>query len=281
MKKHLFLLLFICAAPAGAQERVLSVDYCADQYVMALADRDRIVAVSPAAGSEYSYLADRARGLPRLQPTGENVLLAEPSVVIRQWGGGHNAAAYLGSFGIPVAQVAFGSDIESARRNLRSVATALGETERAERLIGEMDARLARIEGQLPPQPERPRALYVTPGGLTTGADTFVHEAMVTAGVVNIGADGGRRGWQEINLEAIALDPPDLIVGAFFDLKSNHVNYWSIARHSFLQDAMRETPVVMIPGAQVACSAWFFVDAVESIHEAARQWRQKKVARGS
>ena len=49
------------------------------------------------------------------------------------------------------------------------------------------------------------------------------------------------------------------------------MNYWSIARHSFLKQAMRQTPTVLIPGAQVACAAWFFVDAVEAIHEVARK----------
>lgn len=260
----------IAPLPATAQERVLSLDYCADQYVMALADGENILAVSPAAASEYSYLADRADGLAALRPTGEQVLLADPDLVIRQWGGGYNAAAYLDRFGIPVAQVSFGTTVDSVRENLRRIADALGAWPRAEALIADMDRRLARVRAGHAPRAARPYGLYVTPGGVTSGAGTFVHTMMEAAGVRNIMAVDGKTGWRGINLEALALRPPDLIIGAFFDLKSNHVNHWSIARHSFLKDMMATTPTVFIPGAQVACSGWFFADAVESIHRAAR-----------
>ena len=276
--KQLLLPLFILAAPIMAQERVLSLDYCADQYVMALAEPGHIIGLSPAADSEYSYLAERASGLSQLRPTGEEVLLAEPDIVIRQWGGGYNVAVYLERFGIPLTQISFGVDIESARTNLRSIAAALGETDKGEQLMREMDLRLARIKSALPSEARPPRALYVTPAGITTGSGTFVHEMMVAAGVINMGAEGGREGWLEINLEAIALNPPDLIVGAFFDLQSNHTNAWSVARHSFLREVMQETPTVLIPGSQIACATWFFVDAAEAIHEAALRWSEQQVA---
>ncbi|WP_170163680.1 ABC transporter substrate-binding protein [Eilatimonas milleporae] len=256
--------------PATAQERVLSLDYCADQYVMALADGGNILAVSPAAASEYSYLADRAQGLAALRPTGEQVLLADPDLVIRQWGGGYNAAAYLDRFGIPVVQVSFGTTVDSVRENLRRIADALNARPRAEALIADMDRRLARVRAGHAPRAARPYGLYVTPGGVTSGAGTFVHTMMEAAGVRNIMAVDGKTGWRGINLETLALRPPDLIIGAFFDLKSNHVNHWSIARHSFLKDMMETTPTVFIPGAQVACSGWFFADAVENIHRTAR-----------
>lgn len=275
---RLAILLSLIAGPALAGQRVISLDYCADQYVMALVGPEEIGAISPAAGSEYSYLADRSQGLPRMRPTSEQVLLAKPDVVVRQWGGGYNATAYLDRFEIPVAQISFGLDIESTRANLRMIGAALGAEARAEALIRDVDARLAAVRASQRPGDARPRALYVTPGGITAGSETFIHEMMEAAGVVNMAAEGGRAGWHEIDLEAIAVNPPDLVVGAFFDLKSNHVNYWSIARHSFLKQAMRETPTVLIPGAQVACAAWFFVDAVEAIHEVARKLTPQKLA---
>ena len=39
---------------------IASLDYCADQYVLALAARDDILALSPAADDRYSYFASRA-----------------------------------------------------------------------------------------------------------------------------------------------------------------------------------------------------------------------------
>jgi len=261
--------------PLNAQERVISLDYCADQYVLALAERQNIVAVSPSADSEYSYLASRSSGLAQIRPSGEEVLFSRPDLVVRQWGGGFGATAYLARFSTNIAQVLFGANLEIAAVNLGSIGESLGESEKAQKLIEELKDRLTRVRAPLEPQSELPRAIYVTPGGLTTGADTFVHEVMIAAGVINMAADGGQRGWRELNLEAIALDPPDLVIAAFFDLRSARVNHWSVARHKFLREVMEKTPTVMLPAAQLACSAWFFMDAVESIYEAAQKIRVK------
>ena len=265
------LYLGVLVSPLSAQERVVSLDYCADQYTIALAERENIVAVSPAADSEYSYLASWSSGLAQIRPSGEAVLFSQPDLVVRQWGGGFGATAYLRRFSINIAQILSGSNLEIAAVNLRSIGVSLGESRKAQKLVKEMKDRLARIQAQLEPESEQPRAIYVTPGGITTGTGTFVHEVMSAAGVINIAADGGQRGWREINLEAIALDPPDLVIAAFFDLRAAQVNYWSTARHKFLRQIMEKTPTVLLPAAQLACSAWFLTDAVEAIHEAARK----------
>lgn len=253
-------------AAAQAPRRIVSLDYCADQYVMALADREHIAGVSPAAGSDYSYFAAQAEGLARVRPIGEAVLLAEPDLVVRQWGGGFNATAHLDRLGIPVAQIAFGNSLQTAVENLNHMGEVLGVPARAADLITQMDMRLARISAVMPPKDERPRALYLTPGGFTSGQGTFIDEVLTRAGVLNVAAEQGRKGWVAVDLERVVLDPPDILIGAFFDLDSNHVTFWSLERHAFFKSILETTPTVFIPGRQVACSAWFAVDAVETIH---------------
>ncbi|MGF1455981.1 MAG: ABC transporter substrate-binding protein [Alphaproteobacteria bacterium] len=251
---------------AAGPARVVSLDYCADQYVMALVGRDRIAGVSPAAGSEYSYLAAQADGLPRVRPNSEAILLAEPDLVVRQYGGGSNAGAHLNRLGIPVAQIAFGTSLTVAADNLRRMGTALGAEGRATALLTQMDVRLERVRQTIAGWTDRPRALYLTPGGFTSGGGTFVDDILTRAGVRNMVAEQGRDGWLAVDLEQMVLEPPDMIVGAFFDLSSNHVTFWSLERHAFFRRILEETPTVLIPGRQVACSAWFATDAIETIH---------------
>jgi iron complex transport system substrate-binding protein len=268
------LLVGISFQPAVASEApasIVSLDYCADQYVIALADPQRVVALSQESRSEYSYFAEEAADYSMLRPTSEEVLMTGAEIVVRQWGGGFNAPSHLARFGVATAQVAFGDDIESTRKNLRTMGSAFDATEKANALIADMNARLDRVAKNLPPEEEKIRAMYVTPSGFTTGEGTFVHAVLEAAGVQNLSAEGARRGWFSLNLEVIALDPPDMIIAAFFDLRSQRVSHWSIARHSFVQKTLETTPVVWIPSAVVACSAWFVVDAVEAINEAARE----------
>ena len=54
--------------PEGPASRIVSLDYCADQFVLGLADRERILALSPDAVKDFSYLRAEAAGLPAVRP---------------------------------------------------------------------------------------------------------------------------------------------------------------------------------------------------------------------
>src|SRR5690606_25370649 len=95
--------LLAAAPPALARpERVMSLDYCADQYVLALADPGQILALSRDAESERSYHAAAARGYPKTGGDAEEIVTAGPDLVVRFWGGGHGSDAMIRRFGIPL-----------------------------------------------------------------------------------------------------------------------------------------------------------------------------------
>lgn len=267
------------AAAAAPLPRVVSLDYCADQYVLALADREQIVALSPSATAEFSYLAEKARGIAQVRPTPEAVLMLSPDLVVRQWGGGFGAPEVLKRFRVPVAQIGFGDSLGDARVNLLAVGEALGQRARALALAAQMDRRLTAVART---RPEKvPRALYLTAGGMTSGGGTFIDAALRAAGVSNMTAETGNQGWVPLSLERLALDPPDLFVASFFDKRERRVDAWSPIRHAYLRREMAERPAVYLPGRQVACSAWFVVDAIEAIAKAGVEVAGRLPARGA
>lgn len=257
--------LLVSGVTAGqaAGPSVASLDFCADQYVLALADTDQVVGVSPHAETEFSYLAEKAAGIPKIRPTAEEILVLDPEMVVRLWGGGYGAKDTLERYGIPVIQVSLAVTLEETRANLLAVGKALGHLDRAEVIAADLDARLTAI--QTVPVEDRPVALYVTPSGTTTGRGTFIHEMMTTAGVDNMSAELGTSPWHPVNLEALALSPPDMIVAGFFDLRSGKLSNWSLSRHEFLRRQGETRPVARIPSREIACAAWFVVDAIEEI----------------
>lgn len=246
--------------------RFMSVDYCADQYVMALAERSDVVAVSREADTEYSYLASKASTYKKVRPTIEEILMEDPELVVRQWGGGYGASQFMERLNLPVAQVSFAQDLEATRYDLTNIGKALEGHASAQTILSDMNARLAKLRRATAAITEPKTAIYITPGGLTSGAGTFIDVILREAGLANLIASMEHKGWTEMNLEMLIQNPPDVFVGAFFDLKSNHVNQWSVARHHLLRQMMTETPTVLVPGRMVACSAWFAVDAIELIH---------------
>lgn len=251
------------AAGQAAGPSVASLDFCADQYVLALADADQIVGVSPHAETEFSYLAEKAAGIPKIRPTAEEILVLQPDAVVRLWGGGYGAKDTLERYGIPVVQVSLAVTLEETKANLLAVGEALGHLDRAEDIAANLEMRIAEIQSV--PEEERPLALYVTPSGTTSGRGTFIHEMMLTAGVDNMSADLGTSPWHPVNLEALALDPPDMIIAGFYDLRSGKLSNWSMSRHEFLRRQGDIRPVARIPSREIACAAWFVVDAIEEI----------------
>lgn len=242
---------------------VASLDFCADQYVLALADPGQIVGVSPQADREFSFFADRASGLPVIGASAEEFLIRAPDVAVRIWGGGYDAVTVLERFGVSVVQVSMATTLDEARQNLLTVGEALGQSKRARALADDMERRLDAVKERL--GPKRPDALYITASGATSGRDTIIHDMLTAAGLSNMSANLGTSPWYPVDIEALALSSPDMFVAGFFDLQSAQLDNWSFSRHSFLQSRIDAGPVVDVPSREVSCAAWFAIDAIERI----------------
>ncbi len=268
-------LAFVAASSVQAEtpsrpHRVVSLDHCADEYVLSLADRGQIAAVSPAATREFSYYADRAQGLPRTGAGAEEILKLSPDLVVRFFGGGYRTEEMLARFGIPVLDLTDGTTFDSVRDNLRKLGTALDQDARAAEIVSDMDRRLAAVatRAQGLRTGAAPRAAYVTPGGVTAGRGTMVDTILHAAGLTNMANIQGRSGWVHFDLETLVLAPPQLIVASFFDHATVRSDHWTLASHSVLRDMMRDVPTIILPSRLMSCGGPFSVDAVERIQDA-------------
>lgn len=239
--------------------RVMSTDFCADQFVLALADREDIVALSPDADNDFSYLREKAGDISRTRPDPETVKALAPDVVLRFWGGD---AARMNKLGVDVVTLDYASDFDGVRENIRVAAAALGREPRGAALIAEMDARLDALGKR---RGAHPHALYVTPGGVTAGRSTMIDAIFGAAGIINIAADEGLSYWPSLPAERLVASPPDFIVTGFFTANSERVNHWSAARHPALREIFRRTPTVHLPTDILSCPGWYSVDAAEKI----------------
>lgn len=246
-------------ASASPPQRILSLDYCADQFLLELADRSQILALSPDAEKDFSYLRADASGLQQVRPRGEEVLALQPDLVLRSYGGEANLVELLSRAGTPIAQLQYADDFPGIEQNIRAMAKAVGHPERGERVVRDMRTRLARAAAA--PGPSR-RVLYVTAAGVTTGDDSLVGRILNAAGLENFESTPG---WRPIPLERLATEQPDLVAAAFFGSSSDHAASWSEARHPIVQQLLRERPTVILDGAWTSCGGWFVLDAVEAL----------------
>jgi len=248
-------------APAGTPAkptRIISLDFCADQYLLKLADRTNILALSPEAVMDHSYMREAAQGLPSVRPFAEDAIALQPDLIIRSYGGGPNAERFFEQSGIPVLTVGWAGDFEAIKRVTREVATGLGEPERGAKLVAEIEARLA----ALPQEEAGQSVLYMTPTGVTTGSGSLVDELINAAGLTNFET---RPGWHALPLERLTAAQPDKVAASFFDTSALSQSIWSAARHPIARAQIRAGPTVSLSGAWTACGAWFALDAAEAL----------------
>ena len=246
------------AKNANKPTRIVSLDFCADQYVLKLVDRENILAVSPDATRQFSYMREEAKGMPVARATAEDVLILKPDLVVRSYGGGPNAEAFFARAGVTVLNLGWTNTLDDVKSVIQKIADQLHESERGKAIVAEMDRRLAALQNN----PDNKTALYMTPAGATTGPGSLVDEALSTAGLENFQQEPG---WRSLPLERLAYEQPDLVAAAFFNSHTNHKDAWSAMRHPVARNQMRDRPIVALDGAWTACGGWFLMDAIEAL----------------
>lgn len=250
---------FACASAAHAEpRRIVSLDYCADQFVLALADRGQIAALSRGSQRDDSYFRERARGIRQTRGTLEEVLALRPDLVIRNWGGPWDAEHVYARFGVPVLQVGDSQTFAAARADLLDAAHTLGHAERGAALARDLDTRLARLSAHHSNAP----VMYLSGGGAVAGRGTMIDSVIAAAGGRNIRTEAS---WQVLPLERLIETPPAVVALGFFDTSRDRINAWSPSRHPALRRALANARTVSLPPATISCEAWYAVDAAETI----------------
>ena len=249
---------FALAAP-----RVMSLDSCADQYVLALAPRDSIVGLSHRAVSRDSYMRSAAVGLPLRRATFESLVAARPQVVVRLWGGDARLAKALEKKGVTTVTLDDAADFQGVRVNVRKVAAALDRRAEGEAIVYRMDAQLARAAGAGKGRP----ALYLTPGGFTAGSGTLIDAMLKAAGYANASKAPY---FAPVSLEGLVMTPPTAVVLGLFDMARAAADRWGPGRHAALQRVVATRTVASLPASVVGCPGWFAADGAGMLAEAAR-----------
>ena len=253
--------------------RVISLDYCADQFLLKLLPEKRILALSPDAAKPFSYMRQKAKGLPTVRPIAEDVLISRPDLVVRSYGGGPNMTRFLQQAGVSVLQVGFSNSIQDVKQNISELSVALGVEAAGAAVVADMEQRLKRLAGENNATPRR--ALYVTPGGVTAGPDTLIHEMIEAAGLINFQTEPG---WRQIPLEKLAYQKPDILITAFYQGSRNQTNSWSASNHPLIANQFSSLTRVDLDGATTSCGGWFLLDAIEAMSTAAMSMAAKSTA---
>lgn len=258
------LTLVACTEPVrtgsavDGQRRIVSLDLCADLHVLAFADHDEIAALSPDARSADFKLRELASRFPTVRPSAEDVLLLNPDLVVRSFGGGPRAGALLERAGVEVVELGWPSNLDAVLSNADRIRQRLGR--RMDTLPAPDTPPAAPAGGEQ----ARASVLYLTPSGVTTGPGSLIHEMLEASGARNLMT---RPGWYSLPLEDLVLRKPDHLVTAFFDSDRRFQGHWDSLRHPIARQLMETVPRTDLPGALVSCPAWPLFEAAARIAE--------------
>ena len=198
------------AAPPARPVRIVSLNLCADQYLLALADRSQIVAVTQLARDpDMSAAANQARGLHTTRGSAEEVLSLRPDLILAAPGQRSAAIARAAGPRTPMVEVGWANDRNDIVAQIRTVAAAVGHRERGEALVARIDRALAAI----PHDAGRgATAAYYQRRGFLTGTGTLVDDLMRRLGLVNLAKRLGKPPLARVGLEEMALARPDYLI---------------------------------------------------------------------
>jgi len=242
--------------------RAASVSVCTDQFLLTLAEPDQIAAVSWQAARPRSPVRHLATGYPSIRGSAEELLAVETDLVIFDPYGHPDTSLRLEELGTEVVRLGPITSVADVETELRHLADALGVSQRGADLAEALAARRLELAQQADRLQNRPRALYVVPGGGGAGADTFIDEVIRLGGFENLQAELGFAGWGRIPLERLIENPPDVIIMTFFDTSDPSL-LDGFGRHPRFRELIETTPIITVPAAPWLCAGPYLLDAAE------------------
>lgn len=252
--------------------RIVSVNLCTDELVLRLADRKNIASVTYlAATSGVSNVTDLAAQIPFNHGLAEEVVPLNPDLVVAGTYTARTAVALLKRTGFHVLDMDVPKDIHEIKAQYRQMGKILGEEERTERLIAELDSRLASIP--VSRAPARPRAMVFNANGNTVGKGSLTDEIITRAGMENLSATRGIDNFGQIPLEMLVTNAPDvLILSSFRDGPPAIAT--EVLRHPVLAKMSDRMRIAVVPGRLWACAGPGIIDAIALLSDVANEVRR-------
>ncbi len=196
-----------CHLSYAKPQRIASINLCTDQYLLLLADTDNIATITwLSLKPKSSYYYTRALNLPTNHGETEEIIAHKPDLILAGFYSARTTTQLLQRLGYRVELFDHPRSIEQVKKQLRRVGTLIGQRDRAERVIHEMDLRFHRFATH--PAADAPTLMQYAPGGFTVGRDSLVGDIMYYAGWRNKAVDAGIANLGIVDLEALLIAAP-------------------------------------------------------------------------
>jgi iron complex transport system substrate-binding protein len=260
------MLLWSAAAPAqppGLPARVVSLNMCTDQLLLDLAELSRILGLSPfAADATRSFLAARAKDLPILSGTAEEIMVLKPDLVVTGTFTKRATREFIRARGVKLEEFAPVRSLAETRRQISRFGEITGERAKAAKRNAEIDAAVADLRAAASAQ--KLRVLPLSRRAWVSGANSLMSELLAEAGLSNAAAELGIRTGGRTTLEQIVMLKPDAILISRDDDTAEDQGR-ALLLHPAIQSLFPPERRIVIPERLTVCGGPMLVEAINSL----------------
>jgi iron complex transport system substrate-binding protein len=204
--------LSVSAGPSlAAAPRIVSMNICTDQAMLALADPGQILGLSRfSRDARQGWVGEGARHYPILSGGAEDILVLKPDVVTASQFDKRSTREILKANGVNLVELPVPRNLDEVRDQIREMGEIAGHPERAAAEIARLDAAIAGVRRLA--SGRHFRVLPLSRRGWVPGRDSFVGAILHEAGLANAAGDLGVDFGGFASLEAIVKLKPDFLV---------------------------------------------------------------------
>jgi iron complex transport system substrate-binding protein len=195
-------------------QRIVSQTLATNEILLAICDPQRIAAlhtiVDDAKYSPVTEEAKRVKG--RVSTDAEQVLQLKPDLIFISSYSKAEFVDLLKAANAPAFRFSDFDRIEDIKTNIRLIGFAIGEDEKAESLVVQMERDIENIKARIPKGGPQPRVMSFGLSGDTAGSNTLFDDILKTLGAVNVSAQNGIVGYTNVSREQLTKWNPDVIV---------------------------------------------------------------------
>jgi iron complex transport system substrate-binding protein len=199
---------------ARPAQRIVSQYPSIDEFLYSIVPPERIVAVSENAYQEQTsnVYAQVQRYHPAMATDPEQVLRLSPDLLMVSNSSRADFCALMRSAQIPIYRTfTMFTTLEQVAEAMRLTGYLTGEDVAAAEQIRQFWNDINLAKARRPPGAHRPRILGLG-GNYSYGDETLFHDIVSTLGGINVGAEGGLKGYDQVDTEQIARWNPEWIV---------------------------------------------------------------------
>jgi iron complex transport system substrate-binding protein len=260
----------VVGAGHTAPQRIVSLNLCADELVLRLAEPGTVKSVTwLARDPALSNVSALAQDVPVNRGLAEDVVPLAPDLVIAGAYTTRTAVALLKRLGIPVLELTVPTDVDEALVQIETVAAVLGASAKGTQLIADIRSGLAEVH-VASAKSSQPIAAVYQPNGFTIGKGSLVNDLLSRAGLRNLAVERRIDNYGELPLELLLFAQPDLLIMNTAEDRGPAMAY-EVLRHPALVRRYHGARVVSVPSAWWSCPGPRLVDAVQRLHHAAQR----------